>query len=69
MADQKLATEINSIRTEYESLLKKVIDLGSRLPGGIDLVAETCHGGDFCHGGTTRTSKLDQVVNPQLRTK
>jgi hypothetical protein len=50
-----LNREIAEIRQQYTAILDRVAKLGTRLPGGMELVAETCHGGQFCHGGSSKT--------------
>jgi len=47
--------DLDEIRSLYRQLVEKIAKAGSVYPGGLEVVAETCHGGEFCHGGTTKT--------------
>jgi hypothetical protein len=63
----KAAAEIAEIQSEYARLLDRVTKLGEKIPGGINPMAHTCHGGEFCHGGTGRSALTDRVNPAQTR--
>ena len=52
------------IRARYREILKEFAS-SERIPG-IELVAETCHGGQFCHGGTGKTLDLEELIRQRL---
>lgn len=51
--------EMRNLRTQYDSLAKKIAEAGETMLGSIDLVGYTCHGGEHCHGGGNR--ELDRL--------
>jgi hypothetical protein len=53
------AEETRNLRIQYDSLAKKIAEMGEVALGSIDLVGYTCHGGEHCHGGSNR--QLDSL--------
>jgi hypothetical protein len=47
--------DLEEIRSLYREMVDKITKAGRAYPGGLEVIAETCHGGEFCHGGTTKT--------------
>jgi hypothetical protein len=54
--------DLAEIRATYRKLFEQLAKLGSVIPGGIEVVAETCHGGEFCHGGTTKSFDREELL-------
>lgn len=61
------AAETSVLRAHYKALLESILRPDRNPQFGIELVAETCHGGDFCHGGTNRTITPQELVEFDAR--
>jgi hypothetical protein len=54
--------ELEEVRALYRDLFERLARMGNTMPAGIELVAETCHGGEFCHGGTTKSVNREELL-------
>lgn len=58
--------DMSDIRTRYKELVRQLSEGGATSIPGIELVADTCHGGEFCHGGTGKSLEFDELIRRRL---
>ncbi|GIM28318.1 hypothetical protein CPJCM30710_09840 [Clostridium polyendosporum] len=54
------------IRSQYNNMVERFAEMEPLIRKRLDLVATTCHGGQYCHGGTAKTPDFDNPINKAL---